>query len=214
MLFGDGARDMGGYASSKPLAYAPGTHWSYSSGTTNIISRAVRDAAGGTEDAYRAFIDRELLGPIGIDDAVLEFDAAGTLIGSSLIFMSARDYARFGLLYLRDGVWNGRRILPEGWVDHARKPTPGSNGRYGAQWWLSFSNPERVAGSSMHLPEDAFMARGHQEQAIIVIPSRDLVLVMLSLIDDADVAALQDYVAGVVDAVSPPGPGMAGTGGG
>lgn len=201
MLFGDGARDMGAFAAGKPLVHPPGTHWYYSSGTTNIVSRVLRDAAGGTEDAYRRFIARELFDPIGIDDAVLEFDAAGTLIGSSLIFMSARDYARFGLLYLRDGVWHGRRILPAGWVAHARTPTAGSDGGYGAHWWLRFTNPGRVARAARHLPGDAFMARGHQEQAIVVVPSRDLVLVMLSLIDAEDVSELQDYVAEVIEAV-------------
>lgn len=207
MLFGDGARDTGGYAASRPLQYPPGTHWYYSSGTSNIVSRVLRDASGGTEDNYRRFIQRELFAPIGIRDAVVEFDAAGTLIGSSLIFMNARDYARFGLLYLRDGVWNGTRILPEGWVTHARTPTPGSDGRYGAHWWLSFTRPERVAQSTRQLPADAFMARGHQEQAIIVVPSRDLVLVLLALIDEHEISALQDYVAGIIDAAPVPGDG-------
>jgi len=139
MLFGRAAADMGGYAASRPLQHAPGTHWAYSSGTTNMVSRVIRDLSGGTEQSYRAFVERELLAPIGIRKAVLEFDAAGTLIGSSLVFMTARDYARFGLLYLRDGSWGEQRILPEGWVAHARRPTPGSDGSYGAHWWLSFS---------------------------------------------------------------------------
>ena len=200
MLFGDGAGDMGHYAASRPLLYPPGTHWEYSSGTTNIVSRVIRDLAGGTEDAYRGFIARELLEPIGIRDAVLEFDASGTLIASSLIFMSARDYARFGLLYLRGGVWNGRRILPEGWVRHASTPTAGAGGRYGAHWWLSgFASPRRVAHATREFPADAFMAQGHQEQSIIVVPSRDLVVVCLSLIDDEDVSALKDYLVRIVE---------------
>ena len=98
-------------------------------------------------------------------------------------------------------MWNGRRILPEGWVEHARTPTPGSNGRYGAHWWLSFTNPERATTATARLPADAFMARGFQEQAIVVVPSRALVLVCLALINEQDMSALQDYVAGIVDAV-------------
>jgi CubicO group peptidase (beta-lactamase class C family) len=201
MLFGDGARDMGGYAAAKPLVHPPGTHWYYSSGTTNIVSRVVRDAVGGSEAAYRAFVARELLGPIGIRDPVLEFDDAGTLIGSSLVFMTARDYARFGLLYLRDGEWDGRRILPEGWVRHACTPTAGSDSAYGAHWWLRFSDPDRVPRATRQLPQDAFMARGHQEQAIVVVPSRDAVIVLLSLIDAGDVSELQDYLAQLVAAL-------------
>lgn len=203
MLFGRGAADMGGYAAVQALQYAPGTHWAYSSGTTNIVSRVIRDGAGGTEDSYRAFIERELLSPIGIRDAVLEFDAAGTLIGSSLVFMRARDYARFGLLYLRDGVWGERRILPEGWVAHAQRPTPGSHGSYGAHWWLSFAEEDRVPSAIRRFPADAYMARGHQEQSIIVVPSKGLVLVCLSLIDETDVSVLQDYLAGLIEAAVP-----------
>lgn len=199
MLFGRGAVDMGAYAASRPLQHAPGTHWAYSSGTTNIVSRVIRDSAGGTEDAYRAFIDRELLSPLGIRDAVLEFDAAGSLIGSSLVFMRARDYARFGLLYLHDGVWGERRILPEGWVAQARRATPGSDGSYGAHWWLSFAAEDRVPSAIRRFPDDAFMARGHQEQSIIVVPSKGLVLVCLSLIDESDVSVLQDYLAGLIE---------------
>jgi CubicO group peptidase (beta-lactamase class C family) len=199
MLFGDGARDMGAYAASRPLIHPPGTVWDYSSGTTNIVSRVIRDLSGGTEKTYRGFVQRELLAPIGIRDAVLEFDVAGTLIGSSLVFMTARDYARFGLLYLHDGVWNGQRILPEGWVERARRPTAGSKGRYGAQWWLSFSDPEGVPNAKRQFPPDAFMARGHQEQAIIVVPSRNAVLVCLSLIESGDVSELQDWLVGVVE---------------
>ena len=205
MLFGDGAADMGHYAASLPLVYPPGSHWEYSSGTTNIVSRVIRDLAGGNEEAYRAFITRKLLEPIGIRDAVLEFDAAGTLIASSLIFMRARDYARFGLLYLRDGEWNSQRILPEGWVQHARTPTVGSGGRYGAQWWLSgFANSRRVPHALHQFPADTFMAQGHQEQSIIVVPSHDLVVVCLSLIDDDDVSVLNDYLARIVELVPAP----------
>jgi len=198
MLFGDGARDMGSYAASRPLIHPPGTFWDYSSGTTNIISRVLRDLSGGSEQTYRAFAERELLTPLGIRDAALEFDASGTLIGSSLVFMTARDYARFGLLYLHDGVWNDQRILPEGWVERARRPTAGSKGRYGAHWWLSFSDPEGVPTATHGFPPDAFMARGHQEQAIIVIPSKRAVLVCLSLIDSKDVSELQEWLVGVV----------------
>ena len=119
--------------------------------------------------------------------------------------MRARDYARFGLLYLRDGEWNSQRILPEGWVQHARTPTVGSGGRYGAQWWLSgFANSRRVPHALHQFPADTFMAQGHQEQSIIVVPSHDLVVVCLSLINEEDVSALKDYLARIVELVPAP----------
>lgn len=199
MLFGSEYKDMGAFAASKPLIHEPGTHWYYSSGTTNMISRVLRDLSGGTEETYRAFMDAELFDPIGITSAVPEFDGAGTFIGSSLIFMTARDYARYGLLYMRDGVWNGKRILPEGWADHARTPLPTSNGQYGAHWWLDkYSAQSMVPNAKRSFPPDTFMARGHEEQSIIVVPSKDVIVVCLSLVSEPDTSELKDYLAEIV----------------
>ncbi len=198
MLFGQGFADMGAYTASKPLLYEPGTHWSYSSGTTNMISRVMRDLSGGTEGDYRAFLDTRLFDPLGITSAEPEFDNAGTLIGSSLLFMTARDYARFGLFYMRDGVWRDERLLPEGWVDHGRTETPASGGAYGAHWWLRYADPARVRSAHIAFPRGTFMARGHEGQNILVVPSKDVVLVCLSLSNEIDLSAIQDYLAGIV----------------
>ncbi len=198
MLFGEGNGDMGHYAADKPLIHEPGEHWSYSSGTTNMISRVLRDLSGGTEESYRSFMSQELFKPLGIRNYEAEFDGSGTLIGSSLIFMTARDYARFGLLYMRDGVWDGKRLIPEGWVDHARIETPASNGRYGAHWWLDgYVDPPQVANATAAFPPDTFMARGHEEQSIIVIPSKDVIIVCLSLVTEPDLSDMRDYLAGI-----------------
>ena len=198
MLFGAGNGDMGHYASDKPLIHAPGEHWSYSSGTTNMISRVLRDLSGGSEASYRSFMSEELFQPLGIRNYEAEFDGSGTFIGSSLIFMTARDYARFGLLYMRDGVWDGKRIVPEGWVDHARIETPASNGRYGAHWWLDgYADPPQVANATLAFPPDTFMARGHEEQSIIVIPSKDVIIVCLSLVTEPDLSDMRTYLAGI-----------------
>ena len=88
------------------------------------MSRLVGQAVGGGEAGMRAFMEAELFGPLGMTSADPRFDAAGTFIGSSFLYCTARDFARFGQLYLADGVWEGRRILPEGWVDFARTPGP------------------------------------------------------------------------------------------
>jgi CubicO group peptidase (beta-lactamase class C family) len=129
--------DSAAFAASKPLAAAPDSLWSYSSGTTNIVSRIARDAIG-TEAGYLAFPRRELFGRIGMRSAQFGVDAAGLIIGSSYLYATARDYARFGLLCLGDGTWLGQRILPEGWVAYSTTPTPAApKGGYGSFFWLN-----------------------------------------------------------------------------
>lgn len=167
MLFGSGKDDVAGYAARSELAHSPDTVWCYSSGTSNLVSALAGRALGGGRDAVEAYLRRELFERIGMRSASLRFDAAGTWIGSSFVFATARDFARFGLLALRDGVWEGERVLPEGWIDYARTPTPGSNGEYGAHWWLPLEG------------EGMFSANGYQGQYVYVAPERDVVAVRL-----------------------------------
>jgi CubicO group peptidase (beta-lactamase class C family) len=169
MLFGAGKQDVAAYAIARPPLHPPGTYWSYASGTSNIVARIAGDAAGGGEDGMRAFLRERLFAPLGMQSATPRFDPAGTFIGSSYVFCTARDFARFGLLYLRDGIWDGARLLPAGWVDHARSETPASIGRYGAHWWLALD------GSGI------FTANGFLGQHIVVDPLRDLVVVRLGV---------------------------------
>jgi CubicO group peptidase (beta-lactamase class C family) len=172
MLFGAGQADVAAYAAALPLDYEPGTVFSYSSGTTNIICRIVGEAVGGGEEGMRAFMARELFEPLGMTSADPRFDAAGTFIGSSFLYCTARDFARFGQLYLADGVWDGRRLLPKGWVDFARTPAPApveEDFGYGAHWWLWDG----------HGFPGTFAAHGYEGQYIIVRPDRDLVVVRL-----------------------------------
>lgn len=166
MLFAEGKEDVAHYAASLPLDHPPGTHWSYASGTTNIIARLAATAAGGD---LRTYMWERLFKPLGMTSPIPKFDAAGTFIGSSYCFCTARDFARFGLLYLRDGVWEGKRLLPEGWVDYARTPTfqqPGViDGKYGAHWWLDGAGP------------GTFSANGYDGQYTLLVPDLDLILV-------------------------------------
>jgi CubicO group peptidase (beta-lactamase class C family) len=169
MLFGEGKDDHAGYAIARPLAHPPGSVWSYSSGTSNIVSRLVGDVVGGGAAATRAFIVERLFEPIGMT-ADARFDQAGTFVGSSYVFASARDFARFGALYLHDGLWNGERLLPEGWLDHARRWTahdPDNGFDYGAHWWLWPDQPRSLA------------AHGYEGQYTIVLPEKDAVVVRL-----------------------------------
>jgi CubicO group peptidase (beta-lactamase class C family) len=188
MLFGEGRLDVAGFAASLPLIHQPGMHWNYNSGGVNLIAdalgRAFAPGAGPAERRARVaqVLARELFEPLGMSSAQPEFDATGTFIGSALVYASARDYARFGLLYLRDGLWDGRRLLPPGWVDFARTRTPASNtDTYGAGWWVEPTSPP---GRDARGAPDAFFAQGHEGQLIVVVPSRDLVVVRLGLLDD------------------------------
>ncbi len=194
MLFGEGASDTGAFTAGRPLAHDPGSTFNYSSGTTNVISRIVRDVLGG-EDAYRAFLAERLFGPIGMRTADPRFDDAGTWIASSYVWATARDMGRFGYLYLRDGVWAGTRMLPEGWVDHARHARsidPVDGRLYGGHWW--------VTGDE----HGTFWASGYEGQSISVCPSLDLVFVRLGKSTKEQYPALFDWRRRVVDAFAAP----------
>ena len=175
MLFA--SPDAGALAASKPLDAAPGTRWAYSSGTTNIVTRAMRSVFPSHAD-YLAFPRRALFDRTGMTSAVLEPDASGTFVGSSFLFATARDWARLGILYAQDGVWGGERLLPEGWAQYSATPAPAAPAaQYGAQWWLKLDG----ASPDAKLPADAFHASGHGGQFVTVIPSRQLVVVRLGL---------------------------------
>ncbi|WP_028133673.1 serine hydrolase domain-containing protein [Bradyrhizobium japonicum] len=172
--------DMAAYAESIPLATAPGKAWNYHDGNTLILSHLIRDAAGGTpEDALR-FVRRELFAPLGMRDVVLQLDGSGTIEGSTEMLASARDWARFGQLYLNDGVAGGKRILPEGWVNYSTTATPNAWVGIGAGFW---TNQGDSFGANFRVehgwPRDAFFAKGTIGQYTIVIPSEQLVIVRL-----------------------------------
>ena len=164
--------NMGRFAFEQPQEFPAGTKWYYSSGTANIVSWLIRKKFD-TDSSYYKFAHDNLFEKIGIEDAVFEVDPSGTFVGSSYLYLTARDYARFGLLYLNDGVFNGQRILPEGWVKYTVTPASGSNGKYGSLFWLNRSKRYRSA------PEDMYSCEGHDGQMIIIIPSRQLVMVVL-----------------------------------
>ena len=189
MLFEAGKDDVAGFAAGSPLAHPPGSHFYSSSGTTNIVSRIAAHAAGGD---LGPFMRNRLFQPLGMTSPLPRFDAAGTFIGSSFCFCSAQDFARFGLLYLRDGVWDGQRLLPEGWVDYARTPTwqqpeAEADGRYGAHWWLDVGGP------------GSFSANGYDGQYIVLVPDLDLILVRHGVTPAEKKDNLKAWVGAVVD---------------
>jgi CubicO group peptidase (beta-lactamase class C family) len=191
MLFGAGKDDVAGFAATLPYQAEPGRRWNYNSGASNLLSRLVRETIGGGEAEMRAFMRRELFDRIGMRTADPRFDAAGNFVGSSHCYCSARDFARFGYLYLRDGVWDRERLLPEGWVDYSRTPTPQSEGLYGAHFWV-------IPGSL-----GLFYCSGAWGQRILISPKLDLVVVRLGQTAPHKVAAVVRYCKAVIDAFRP-----------
>lgn len=160
-----GAPNASAYAANMPLVAKPGTVWNYSTGTGAILAGIIIDTLGG-ERAAEHYIRTRLLLPIGMRSTRFLHDRSGRWFGGVGADSTARDFARFGLLYLRDGVWNDKQILPAGWVDYSRSPGPASP-QYGALWWL---NDE----------PGAFSAVGLLGQYILVAPKLDLVIVVTS----------------------------------
>jgi CubicO group peptidase (beta-lactamase class C family) len=165
-------KDMADYVRNQKLANPVGTTWVYSSGSSNVVSYLIRKYFNNDKEYY-LFPYTRLFRRIGITDAVFETDPSGTFTGSSYLYATARDYARFALLYLQDGVFNGERILPEGWVDYTREPVAASNGQYGSLFWL------KGQGEVPSAPDDIYMCMGHDGQRIYIIPSKELAIVVL-----------------------------------
>jgi CubicO group peptidase (beta-lactamase class C family) len=193
--------DMAAYAASLPHIAPAGRRWSYASGTTNIISAIVKRTVGERE--YPTCPHRMLFDRIGMSTAVLEPDASGTFVLSSYMLATAEDWARWGLFHLRDGVWGGTRILPEGWMHFCRTPTPQSeNGNYGAHWLLKLNAD--IGGKSAAaagLPPDAYFAIGHEGQTLTVVPSLDLVILRHGLSIYIDAWNQAEFVADIIDAL-------------
>ena len=195
--------DAGAYAAGKPLDVPPNSRWSYSSGTTNIISRIVRQSVGGSLSDYFAFAHRALFDRVGMASAVIEPDASGTFVGSSFMYATPRDWARFGLLYLNDGMWKNERILPEGWVKYSTTPTPNApKGEYGAQFWLNAGRSGQPEDRWMpKVPPDMYSLRGFEGQYVSIIPSKKLVIVRLGLSVAEKAWDQEQFIADVIEAL-------------
>ncbi len=176
MLFRE--NDMAAFAERAQLKAAPGSTFEYTSGNTLITSSIVRDAVGGHAEDVRRFAATRLFEPVGMQHVAMDFDHAGTPVGSTRFYASARDWARFGQLYLDDGVVDGKRILPQGWVAYSTKPTLDSD--YGAGFWVNAGNAENAHERiQAGMPTDSFYASGNFGQRIVIIPSQRLVIVRL-----------------------------------
>ncbi|WP_396144464.1 serine hydrolase domain-containing protein [Flavobacterium sp.] len=164
---------------NKPLIGKPNNTWNYSSGTTNLLSGILRKQFK-THQEYLDFWYTNLLDKIGMNSAIVETDMAGNFVGSSYGWATTRDWAKFGLLYLHKGNWNGEQIFDESWAKYVSTPTNTSNGQYGAQFWLN------AGGRFPNAPKDMFYASGYQGQMVAIFPSHDLVIVRMGLKEDPE----------------------------
>jgi CubicO group peptidase (beta-lactamase class C family) len=195
--------DTAAYAVNTKMIAPLGARWQYSSPTTQILARIVRDAVGGPEQTL-AFAWRELFNPLGMRNVTLEFDGAGTLLGATNMLASARDWAKFGLLYLNDGMAGGKRILHPDWVDFCAAATLDTD--YAAGFWTNRSEHPNARGRvRLGMPRDAFFASGDLGQRIVIMPSQRLVVVRLgdSVDPTGDIRGLARLVKEVIAAVQP-----------
>lgn len=178
MLYLDG--NMGVSQIKKPLDGEPGQSWNYSSGTTNVLAGPLMRNLFEHHQDYLDYWYKELIDRIGMHSMVVETDLSGNYIGSSYSWATTRDWAKLGLLYLHSGNWNGEQVLDSSWVGYVSKPTPTSEGRYGAQFWLN------SGGYFPDVPKNMFYCDGFQGQFVFIFPDLDLVVVRTGLASGPD----------------------------
>lgn len=185
---------------NKKLEYQPDEKWSYSSGTSNLISKLIRNTLKDDKN-YLEFPYKELFSKLGMNSAIIEPDSSGNYIMSSFMYANTRDWAKFGLLYLNNGVWNNEKLFPDNWVKYTSTPTPKSEkGKYGAHFWLNAGN--KTEGSKWEdLPKDIFHTSGFESQYVFIIPSKDLVIVRLGLTKDEKNFEEEKLIKGVIDSI-------------
>ncbi|MGH9020954.1 MAG: serine hydrolase domain-containing protein [Acidimicrobiales bacterium] len=197
MLFGSGQGDVAGFATSFALAHPPGTHFNYSSATSNIISRIVADQVGPGEP-YRDYLNERLFAPLGMSSARATFDDTGTWVASTFVHATALDFARFGLLYLRGGEWDGRRLVSQAWADTAQWPLSVEDDTdevYSWHWW--------VTGDE----HGTYWASGYEGQMICVAPALDAVVVRLGRSPEENAPARAQWRCDLLNSLGDPNVG-------
>jgi CubicO group peptidase (beta-lactamase class C family) len=190
------ALDVAAHAVHQPPRHPPGTRWRYLNSDPLTLMYLARRAVEARGEDFLSFPQRQLFDRIGIRSMVLETDAWGTFIITGHDWGGSRDWARFGLLHLWDGVWDGERILPEGWIDFISTPAPGDSSQgYGGQFWLN------RGGAMRRLPADAYWAAGYMGQYTMIIPSRDLVVVRQGPSPGGSAGHFEELVARVLAAI-------------
>jgi CubicO group peptidase (beta-lactamase class C family) len=204
--------DMARFSSAQPLATAAAAKWNYSSGSALLLSQIWQRAAGGgdakaaTSAEVLSLPHNRLFAPLGMSSAMIEADARGNLVGSSYMYATTHDWARFGQFLLQDGVWQGKRILPDGFVGGMQQAAPASGGQYGQgqvwRWGPAGDTPQgQNPDTRFHLPADTYWMEGHDGQSIAIVSSQQLVVVRLGLTPHRLLYQPQALLAAVVQAV-------------
>jgi len=186
-------KDMTRTQLNKPLVGEPGNSWNYSSGTTNLLSGFIRSQFESHQQ-YLDFWYKELIDKIGMNSMLIETDLSGNYVGSSYGWATTRDWAKFGLLYLHNGIWNEEQILSEDWVDYSVTATNNSNNGYGAQFWLN------KGGRYPSAPKDMFSCNGYQGQRVFIIPSKDMVIVRMGLTENSNFD-FDSFLKGILNSI-------------
>jgi len=188
------AEDMGKVQLDKPAQFKPNSHWNYSSGTTNLLSLILKRQFK-TQQEYLDFWYSAVIDKIGMNSMIVEQDMTGTFVGSSYGWATARDWSKFGLLYLNKGNWNGEQILDESWVKYTATPTNTSEGKYGAQFWLN------AGGKFPDVPRDMYYCSGYQGQMVAIIPSLDMVIVRMGLREEGQGFDFNGFLKDIISSV-------------
>jgi CubicO group peptidase (beta-lactamase class C family) len=183
-------KNMAQQQAKKQFAGKTNESWNYSSGTSNLLSGVIRS----TFDKHQAYLDywySDFIDKIGMNSMVIETDMSGNYVGSSYAWATARDWTKFGLLYLNNGIWNGEELFNKEWVNYITTPTNGSKGTYGGHFWLN------AEGKFPDVPKNMFYASGYQGQFVFVFPDQDLVVVRMGLahID------INEFLKGVLESI-------------
>jgi len=190
--------DMAAYYAEQPLESEPGTVFNYSTGQSNLLARIAQQAVGGSLEDYYRFINERLFLPIGINDAIVEFDTTGHPVGGAYHYLNTRDWARIGLLLQRKGDWFGEQVLPANWVNQMLTPSAADE-TYGYQIWL---NTNRTYWPE--LPSSTYALRGFQGQMVMVIPDHDVIIVRTGVTFGGDsVAGNTQLALDVINSVQP-----------
>lgn len=189
MLFQE--RDMGAFAAAKPALHSPGAHWAYSSGTSNILGRTLQGELAARGVDLFAFARKAVFAPIGARSFVLETDAAGHFAASSYVYATARDWAALGQLYLAEGrASSGEAVLSDDWVRYVQEPAPASDNTYGAHFWLNRDEADGDPRWLPSVPESAYYMAGHDGQYVVIVPSKNVVVVRTGMTRKAPAAGV------------------------
>ncbi len=187
--------DQAAYTANLDLAHPPGTHFNYSTGDANLLGKIVQQSVGGSMQNAYDFYQTQLFHKVDIRSAFIEFDATGQFVGGAYAFMTPRDWARLGQLYLQEGNWKGEQVISSEWVNYVSKPSPLTD-EYGGQIWLNSNGADWP-----NVPHDAYYFAGHQGQRVVVIPSKKLVVVRTGVTENYDVIGLDGIISEIIAAL-------------